>query len=236
MTQAQVRFPSFEAYLSYSDEMEMEGRYALINGELVDLPPESEENNWLALNLRDLLIGIIQRRLVRVHACEVQVPVLQPKDPANHFPDLVVLREEHLRLTQRRLTITLEMPPPRLIAEVVSPGKPNQRQFDSAISAPLRGAEMAQKGTSRSARGPFLRIRRIHVNQKRDYVDKRAQYAAIGVPEYWLLDPVAQTVQVLTLDGEKYREVGLFRGDAAILSVEFAELQLVVGQIFETDI
>lgn len=195
MTQAQVRFPSFAAYLSYSDVMDSEGRHALVNGELVELPPESEENNWLALNLRDLLIRIIRRRLVRVHACEVQVPVLQPKDPANRFPDLVVLREEHLQLTQRRLTITLEMPPPRLIAEVVSPGKPNQ---------------------------------------ERDYIHKRAQYAAIGVPEYWLLDPVAQTVLVLSLDGKEYREIGLFSGDAVIISVEFAELGLTLSQVFET--
>ena len=197
MTQAQVRFPTFEAYLSYSNELEMEGRYELTNGELVELPPESEENNWLALNLRDLLIQVIQRRLVRVHACEVQVPILQPKDPSNRFPDLVVLRQEHLQLTQKRLTITLEMPPPRLIAEVLSPGKPNQ---------------------------------------DRDYIYKRAQYAAIGVPEYWLLDPVAQTVLVLILEGQDYREVGLFKVSEAIISVEFAELQLVAGKVFETGI
>ena len=70
-------------------------------------------------------------------------------------------------------------------------------------------------------------------NQDRDYIHKRAQYAAIGVPEYWLLDPVAQTVLVLTLDGEDYREVGLFSGGAALTSVEFAEFRLAVGQIFE---
>ena len=138
----------------------------------------------------------MRRRLVRVHACEVQVPVLQPKDPANRFPDLVVLRPEHLQLTQKRLTITLEMPPPRLIVEVLSPGKPNH---------------------------------------DRDYIDKRAQYAAIGVPEYWLLDPVAQTLLVLTLDGTDYREVGRFSGNQKITSIEFAQLQLEARQIFESD-
>lgn len=194
MTQFQVKFPSFAAYLSYSNEVDMEGRYALIDGALVELPPESEENNWLALNLRDLLIRVIRRRLVRVHACEVQVPVLQPKDPANRFPDLVVLREEHLQLTQKRLTITLEMPPPRLIAEVVSPGKSNQ---------------------------------------DRDYIHKRAQYAAIGVPEYWLIDPVAQTVLLLVLDGKAYRESGVFSKNESFTSAELTELTLAVEQIFE---
>jgi Uma2 family endonuclease len=196
MTQAKVKFTTFEDYLSYSNDMDMEGFYELIDGELVELPPESEENNWLALNLRDYLIRVVRRRLVRVHACEVQVPVLQPGDAANRFPDLVVLRQEHLELTQRRLTITLDMPPPRLVAEVVSPSK---------------------------------------TNRDRDYIHKRAQYAAIGVPEYWLLDPVAQTLMVLTLEGEAYREVGVFGKAEGIASIEFPELELTVEQIFETD-
>jgi len=56
------------------------------------------------------------------------VPVLQPKDAANRFPDVVVLRPEHLPLIQKRLTITLDMPPPRMIAAVISPGKQNRER------------------------------------------------------------------------------------------------------------
>jgi Uma2 family endonuclease len=195
MTQAKVKLTTFEEYLSYSDEVEIEGRYELINGELVELSPESELNNWIADNLQFLFAtaNVVSRRLIKTHACEIQVPVLHPKDAANRYPDFVVLRPEHLELTQRRLTITLDMAPPRLIAEVVSPGK---------------------------------------TNRDRDYIYKRAQYAAISVPEYWLLDPIAQTVLVLTLDGEAYREVGVFSGDEAISSIEFADLALTVGQIF----
>jgi Uma2 family endonuclease len=198
MTQAQAKFITFEAYLSYSNDMDLEGRYELINGELVELPPESELNNWIgrALFLIFATSGIISPRLVVILGCEIQVPILQPKDSANRFPDLVVLRQEHLQLTQRRLTITLDMPPPRLIAEIVSPGK---------------------------------------TNRDRDSIHKRSQYAAIGAPEYWLLDPVAQTVMVLVLEGEDYREVGIFSGDTAIASLEFAELKLTAGQIFETE-
>jgi Uma2 family endonuclease len=195
MTQAKLEFPTFEAYLSHSDELDVAGRYELINGELVELPPESRLNSTIAVRILLLLVAAgIPVELIHPGKCEVQVPILQANDAANRYPDLVVLLKEHLQLTQRRLTITLDMPPPRLIAEVVSPGKPNQ---------------------------------------DRDYIHKRAQYAAIGVPEYWLLDPVAQTVLVLTLDGEDYREVGLFSGGAALTSVEFAEFRLAVGQIFE---
>jgi Uma2 family endonuclease len=123
MTVARPRL-TFEEYLMYDDDTDK--RYELVQGELVELPPESEENNWIALNLRDELIQVINRRLVRPHACEIQVPIVQPDDPANRYPDLVVLHEEHLQLTRRRLTITLDMPAPQFVAEVVSPGESNR--------------------------------------------------------------------------------------------------------------
>lgn len=196
MTQARVTFTSFEEYLSFSDATPMEGRYELIDGELVELPPESRLNSTIAVRILLVLLATgIPVELIHPGKCEVQVPILQLNDAANRFPDLVVLREEHLQLTQRRLTITLDMPPPRLIAEVVSPGK---------------------------------------TNRDRDYIHKRAQYAAIGVPEYWLIDPVAQTVMVLSLEGESYREIGVF--GEQIASVEFPGLELAVEQIVEPEI
>jgi Uma2 family endonuclease len=129
MTQAKVRFASFEEYLLWSDDPEndLEGRYELVDGELVQLMPESPENDFIANNLFLLLVALgIPARLVRPGKCEIQVPVLQSGDVANRFPDLVILREEHLDSMGRRLTITLNMPPPLFILEVASPGRRNQ--------------------------------------------------------------------------------------------------------------
>jgi len=56
------------------------------------------------------------------------LPIVQPDDPANRYPDLVVLHEEHLQLTRRRLTVTLDMPAPQFVAEVVSPGESNRNR------------------------------------------------------------------------------------------------------------
>ncbi|MGF1568720.1 MAG: Uma2 family endonuclease [Nodosilinea sp.] len=196
MAYTQAKFATFEDYLAYSDEMALAGRFQLIDGELVELPPESEPNDFVADNLQFYLAiaNLFPRRLVKTHTCEVQVPVLHPKDPANRFPDLVILREEHLELTQRRLTITLDMSPPRLIAEVVSPGK---------------------------------------TNRDRDTIHKRSQYAALGVPEYWLIDPDGKTVTVLTLAGEDYQVIGTFSGSESIQSQELPGLSLPVEQLFE---
>ena len=49
-------------------------------------------------------------------------------------------------------------------------------------------------------------------NPLRDTRDKRIDYAAAGVPEYWIVDPRprVRSVAVLALDGAAYREHGVF--------------------------
>ncbi len=197
MTQAKQRFTSFEEYLSYGedDADRTDCRYELVDGELIELPPESPENDFFALNLRDLLIKFVRRQLIRVHTCEIQVPVLAPKDSANRYPDLVILRDAHLNLMQRRLTIELEMPSPRLVVEIVSPGKENQ---------------------------------------VRDLVRKRAQYAARGIPEYWLINPNEQTITVLKLHGDQYVEAGRFKAKDRITSDDL-NIVILAEEIFQLD-
>ncbi|HIK43619.1 MAG TPA: Uma2 family endonuclease, partial [Leptolyngbyaceae cyanobacterium M65_K2018_010] len=41
----------------------------------------------------------------------------------NHYPDLAIIRPEHVALLAPRNTIRLSMPPPLLVGEVVSPGE-----------------------------------------------------------------------------------------------------------------
>ncbi|MGE0432824.1 MAG: Uma2 family endonuclease [Planctomycetota bacterium] len=48
----------------------------------------------------------------------------------------------------------------------------------------------------------------------RDRVTKRELYERHTIPEYWIVDPDARTIEVLRLDGAFYRQVGLFgQGD-----------------------
>ena len=121
---------SFEEYLSLEVGSLPEGQFEYVEGELRELPPESEPNDFIANYLMFVLTssGVIPLRLIRPHSCEVEVPVLQAGDPRTRIPDLVILRPEHLTLTQKRLTITRQMPPPVLIAEVVSPGDANRKR------------------------------------------------------------------------------------------------------------
>ena len=41
-------------------------------------------------------------------------------------------------------------------------------------------------------------------DRKRDLVDKRIDYAAAGIPEYWIVDPRTKTITVLRLNDGQY--------------------------------
>lgn len=182
---------TFGDYLTYDDGTD--NRYEWIDGVLVAMATESEFNEWLSLALQLYFInsGLARPRLVKRFNCELEVPVLQPKQARNRFPDLVVLRPEHIELTQKRLTIRVNMPPPILVVEVVSPGK---------------------------------------ANRERDYEEKRAQYEAREIPEYWLLDPEQEKVTVLTLERELYHSA-TFAGDEKVVSSIFPEFSLTAEQV-----
>lgn len=51
---------------------------------------------------------------------------------------------------------------------------------------------------------------------ERDTVVKRADYAEAHIPEYWIVNPIDETISVLTLEEDVYIEHGVFqRGEAA---------------------
>ena len=54
-------------------------------------------------------------------------------------------------------------------------------------------------------------------NPRRDTEDKRLDYAAAGVPEYWIVDPRprSRTISVLTLVNGPYQETTYEEGDTA---------------------
>ena len=47
--------------------------------------------------------------------------------------------------------------------------------------------------------------------EKRDWIDKRADYAAADIGEYWIIEPKTTTITVLKLAGTDYVEHGVFK-------------------------
>ena len=70
------------------------------------------------------------------------------------------------------------------------------------------------------------------VGRDRDYNCKRDQYAAIGIPEYWIIDPIEQRVMVLRLESREYVE-SIFSGSDRIISPTFPQLELTAEQILQ---
>ncbi len=67
-------------------------------------------------------------------------------------------------------------------------------------------------------------------SRQRDYEIKPAEYADRGIPEYWIVDPIAGVVLVLTLEGAAYQEQR-FTGSMPIASPTFPAFTLTAEQI-----
>jgi Uma2 family endonuclease len=65
---------------------------------------------------------------------------------------------------------------------------------------------------------------------KRDYRFKRSEYAALEIPEYWIIDPLALKVSVLCWEDGLYEEMVFVEGEA-ITSKIFPGLKLTVNQV-----
>ncbi len=180
---------TLEEYLAYDNGTDT--RYELVDGELVEMPPETDRNNLIALYLLSEFLKLVPLRLIRHKDTEL---VVTGNRTRVRLPDLMILTEELLEaIGGRRATITPDMPSPALVVEVVSSGK---------------------------------------VNEDRDYRYKRSEYAARGIPEYWIADPGIARVTVLTLIDGLYEEA-VFEGEDRITSEILPALKLTATQVLE---
>ena len=65
-----------------------------------------------------------------------------------------------------------------------------------------------------------------------DRLTKYDAYARAGVPEYWIVRPDAQSVEVLVLDRVTYRSPGIFGGQVTLPSRVVPEFPVHVEQFF----
>jgi Uma2 family endonuclease len=70
---------------------------------------------------------------------------------------------------------------------------------------------------------------------ERDLVRKRRDYAAAGIPEYWIVDPQQGTISVLRLEGDAYAEHGVFRRGERATSALLAGFAVDVGAVLDAD-
>lgn len=114
---------SLEDYLQYDDGTDT--RYELEDGELLRMPPESDLNRRIATFL---LIYFAQNGIPSSRLTMKTELAVSGARATVRVPDLMVLSEELAQALEgaSRSTVTLDMPPPQLVVEVVSPGKENE--------------------------------------------------------------------------------------------------------------
>jgi Uma2 family endonuclease len=180
---------TLEDYFNYDNGTEI--RYELVDGALVEMPPESQRNTWIAMFLVSEFLKLVPFQLV-TQKTEI---VVTGRRTRVRLPDVLVLTEELADAMKdaKRATITPEMPPPAIAVEVVSPGKENE---------------------------------------DRDYRYKRSEYAARGIAEYWIVDPMREQITVLTLIDGLYEET-IFKNADLIQSTQLSELKLTVDQVMK---
>ncbi len=126
MTIATTRPMTLEEYLSYDDGTET--RYELVDGVLVEMGAENPQN----INIAMFLIVMFAQVTLIQHIHRGTEIVLPNSKAKTRYPDLLVLSEAGAAALsgKSRSLITLDMPAPALVVEVVSPGEEGTENYD----------------------------------------------------------------------------------------------------------
>src|SRR5438105_352863 len=68
---------------------------------------------------------------------------------------------------------------------------------------------------------------------ERGLVDKRFDYAEAQVPEYWIVNPLLETITVYRLQGDAYVEAGVYRRGESAMSVLLPGFVVSVNDVFD---
>jgi Uma2 family endonuclease len=119
--------------------------------------------------------------------------------------------------------------------EVITTGSrmriPDLVVFSEELAKVMEGAKRSLIISDMPA--PLLVVEVVSPNQSsRDYRHKRSEYAARGILEYWIVDPILGRVTVLEwVDG--FYEEKVYEGEQVIISPIFTELKLQAFQVLQ---
>lgn len=192
---------SFEEYITYDDHSD--NQYELVDGKLEIMTPPTFLHILICDMIRDALKSEIE---------QLQLPWLATRESGirtginkSRIADVCVLTKEQVMSSLNQAGIC--QTPPLLIVEVVS-------------------AESIKRDYRYKRCSAVLGVSPIS-----DYIKKRSEYAASGVGEYWIVDPLENKVTILILDEGLYEEQ-IYTDNQAIVSPTFSQIELTAEKIF----
>lgn len=112
----------------------------------------------------------------------------------------------------------------------VRTGKNKSRLTDVCVVTSAQAKELMNESAVFET-APLLVVEVVSPESiSRDYRRKRSEYAALEIPEYWIVDPLKNQICVLLLEEGLYEET-VFTGSQQIASRTFPELSITVEQV-----
>jgi len=182
-----------------------------------------------------------------------------PREREKTFADYLQAAEDYPAMQVQLLNGEITMSPaPRPLHQIVSDNLSwllnqyvRQHRLGRILTAPtgvklaenqtpqpdilfIRQERIAQLIGKQSIEGPpdFIAEILSPGNIHDDRHTKMLLYAAYQVPEYWIVDPDNDVVEVYTLDGDTYRVAGIFLPDETINRGQFAEANIAINDVF----
>ncbi len=111
------------------------------------------------------------------------------------------------------------------------------------VQVPTKLHEYIVRSTNPASRGdavglvsghPDLAVEVLSESSRRyDRMTKLAWYASIGVPEYWIVDPAARTLDRLVLQSSKYLVADVLADEATFQPDTFEGLEIPLGNLWD---
>jgi Uma2 family endonuclease len=72
-------------------------------------------------------------------------------------------------------------------------------------------------------------------NPQRDLIEKRHEYARAKIPEYWIVNPLTETIQVFRLRGTSYPKAARYARRAKAVSALLTNFFVSVDDVFDAE-
>ena len=170
--------------------------------------------------------------------------IVEMPQPTGDHEEIIVFLVQKFILEYSRISLPYGIPKTVLVKPLESESAYSPDvlilNLPNLVNEPL----WKKESTVSQAESIPLVVEVVSSNWRDDYLKKAADYEAVGIPEYWIVDyaalggrrfignPKQPTVSLYTLIEGEY-QVSQFQGSDRIISPTFPELNLTAEQIFQ---